>query len=332
MSDLITSSASAFSGKYAEAIAEQAELFKNLNEIVNAIPNIVSALPKGKTIEDVLTADPGSALLFSSFWGNINLSDEQRAYINGISTDLFSKQKYAREKQTKSPCCLWPGDGNQYEQDLYITNHYGEKILAPRIWLFLSLSNCHGSFDSVGLVKTYFLPWLIAIQEFILKHYFNKTDTSQKNICTYASSTLLKMLSELETDIQDETILDSQKTKKIKELETLITNLFTKFENMFLIHDKMENAVSIGKFFKKNIYRQMFDNHKTIFDKQHKMFITIRDIINTQLKYPHSEIKFAFIASRPPSHNLLLRHNACRFNDEPNEPDEPGESSMMSID
>ena len=331
MSDLITSSASAFSGKYAEAIAEQAELFKNLIEIVNAIPNIVSALPKGKTIEDVLTADPCSALLFSSFWGNINLSDDQRAYINGISTDLFSKQKYAREN-TQSPCFVWPGDGNQYEQDLYITNHYGEKILAPRIWLFLSLSNCHGSFDSVGLVETYFLPWLIAIQEFILKHYFNKTDTSQKNICTYASSTLLKMLSELETDIQDETILDSQKTKKIKELETLITNLFTKFENMFLIHDKMENAVSIGKFFKKNIYRQMFDNHKTIFDKQHKMFITIRDIINTQLKYPHGDIKFAFQASRPPSHNLLLRHNACRFNDEPDEPDEPGESSMMSID
>lgn len=332
MSDIITSSASAFPGNYAEVQKEKEELIKNLNEIVNAIPDIVSALPVGTTLAEVLTADPytDSFSLFSTFWGNINLSDEQRTYINAISTDLFSKQKNAREN-TQSPCFVWPGDGNRYEQDRYITNYYGEKILAPRIWLFLSLSNCHGSFDSVGLVETYFLPWLIAIQKFILEHHFSKIDTSQEDISTDAS-TLLKMLSELETDIQDATILDSQKKNKIEELGTLIINLFTQFENMFLIHGKMEYAVSIDELFNKKISGRMFDNHKTLFYEQHKMFITIRDIINTQLKYPHSEIKFAFLASRPPSHNLLLRHNACRFNDEPDEPDEPDESSMMSID
>jgi hypothetical protein len=318
----------AFPGTCAKAIAEKTELLASLISILKADPHI---LPKGKTFEDVLTADPVSVSLFSSFWRKRNLSNDKRAYINGISTDLFSKQKNAR-KNSLSPCFVWPGDGNRYEENIYIINHYGEKIIAPNIWLFLSLSNCHGSFDSVDLVETFFRPWLFAIQKSIFEHHFNKIRTAQEKMRTNASI-LLKMLSELKKYIKDATILESQKENKIEEVGTLITNLFTQFENVFVhIHGKLiVDGVSIDNLFNTNIYKQMFDNHKTIFDEQSKMFITIRDIINTQLKYPHSDIKFAFLASRPPSRNLLPRLNACVF-DEHDEPSKHDESSIMSID
>ena len=156
-----------------EAIKERNNLFRQFCDMVGAIPGFV--LPKGITLAQVLTAgvDPKSIWLFSDFfWGN--LSDEQRAYINGEMTVLFSQQKHAHDNIPKGCCFQWPSG---CEQNTTMKNRDGANIIAPNRWLFLSLNNCNCTFYSVGLNDTFFGPWLAAIQGYFL-------DTSKSPVHT----------------------------------------------------------------------------------------------------------------------------------------------------
>jgi len=128
-------------------------------------PSIVAALSVGTTFEDVLTAgiDPKSIGLFSTFWNR--LYDVQRKYIIDKITVLFSEQKHARDN-SPSPCFLWPSHGIDYRSS--ITTRDGVNIIAPNLWLFLSLNKCNCSFYSVDIIETYFVPWLKTIQVYFL--------------------------------------------------------------------------------------------------------------------------------------------------------------------
>ena len=296
------------------AIEERNELFRKLCEIVSAIPGIVSALPKGRILAEVLTASPhpDSVSLFSTFCGNINLSNEKRKYINEEITDLFSKQKYAR-KNSLSQFFLWPGDGNYCRQDTIIINYNGDEIIAPKLWFYLSLKDCHSSFDSVDLVKTYYEPWLFAIQVSIIYKHFSKID--------FALTTINNKLSELQANIYIflNEKLDSIRNFMIKfeELEKEINILYKEFETMFLIHGKMQKSVKenlIKTFGQKFVIpKEIFD----MFEVQKIEFMRIRDIININLKEPIYNIKMSFKAHNPPLQTHLPRCNACTY-----EPDE----------
>jgi hypothetical protein len=284
----------------AEAIKERNELFRKLCEILSAIPGIVSALPEGITLPQVLTArpHPDAISLFSTFWGN--LSNEQRSYINEAITDLFSKQIYARTNSL-SQVFLWPGDGYYCGQDTSMVRHDGDEIIAPNLWLYLSLEDCHGSFYSVGLVKTYYLPWMFAIQVSIIRQHFSNIGIAQTTINIKASELrdkLYILLNEKSDSIRNFLI-------SIDELEEEINILYEKFETMFHIHRKMKS------FVKKNLIKtfgptfvipeEIFD----IFEEQQKEFIRISDIININLKCPLFEIKTSFKAHNPPITNTV---------------------------
>jgi hypothetical protein len=148
-----------------KAITERNKLFGELVALVSAIPGIVSALPKGITLAKVLTAgmDPTSIGLFSTFFWN-KLDDVQRKNINETITVLFSEQKHARAN-SPSRCFLWPSHDIDYRRS--ISTRDGANIIAPNLWLYLSLEDCRGSFYSVGLVETYFVPWLKTIQDYL---------------------------------------------------------------------------------------------------------------------------------------------------------------------
>ncbi len=157
------------------AIEEQKNLRIQLCDIVNDIPGIVSELPKGITLEEVLTAgvDQKSVSLFSTFFWN-KLNDVQRNSIIDKITVLFGEQQHARAN-SPSLCYLWPSHGIDYRS--FIRTRDGANIIAPNLWLFLILNNCNCSFYSVNLVETFFRSWLNAIQVYFL-------DTSKSPVHT----------------------------------------------------------------------------------------------------------------------------------------------------
>ena len=127
----------------------------------------------------------GNLRAFAKYWCMI--SANERKYVNTVITSMF--QQFITLDTTMTQCYAWPTDGINYSTTQLISIN-GDIIESPCIWLFLFIKDkCNCSIYSIGLYKTYFIPWLLTIQYNI--------DTIRWLYMNYAKNMLKKINSRL---------------------------------------------------------------------------------------------------------------------------------------